>query len=484
MPDTMGELGNVGLKLEGGQIGEEFLAKLRGAAGRKVYREMSDNDAVIGGMIFAFEKTVGRLNWHMEAPEDASPAEDDATTFAQECLEDMSESFTAILQGVMSMIPYGWTYHEIVYKRRNGEKPKPGESSRHNDGRIGWRKWPIRSQNTLVGWVPSEDGGIAAMKQKVDSQPEATIPIEKALLFRTTTAKGNPEGRSLIRNAYRPWYMKKRIEEIEAVGIERDLAGLPVAWVDPKYLSPNASQEEKDLLNAVSKMVQSIKRNETEGIVFPLDHDESGNKTIDLTLLSSGGSRQFDTDKIVGRYNQQIAMSVLADFLLLGHEGVGSHSLGTSKIELWMMAVDALAKSIAEVVNAHAIPRLLRLNGMKVERPPRLVYGAVEQTDLKALATYVKSLTDAGAITPDPSLEAHLRELGDLPPAEEDREDMEADSGDPAGAPPAPPAGDGGPPPSPEEQQATEDAAEAARVMQRKQQEAKRLRQQAEADAA
>lgn len=54
------------------------------------------------------------------------------------------------------------------------------------------------------------------------------IPMSKAMLFRTESVKDNPEGRSILRNAYRSWYFKRRIQEIEAIGIERDLAGLPV----------------------------------------------------------------------------------------------------------------------------------------------------------------------------------------------------------------------------------------------------------------
>jgi hypothetical protein len=63
------------------------------------------------------------------------------------------------------------------------------------------------------------------------------IPIEKMLLFRTTVQRNNPEGRSMLRTAYRPWRNKKRIEEIEGVGIERDLAGLPMARIPGKFFS-------------------------------------------------------------------------------------------------------------------------------------------------------------------------------------------------------------------------------------------------------
>lgn len=425
----MEELGSVGLRLASGQVGEEFLPKLRGAAGRKVYTEMGLNDPIVGGILFAFEKTTARLDWHIEPPEDPNPAEEEASEFIQGCLDDMSESWTSTVSGILSMMWYGWSFHELVYKKRSGEQSEESDipSSRFTDGKIGWRKWPVRAQDSLSGWASDPNGGIAGMRQKVEGQDEVLIPMQKGLLFRTTTVKGNPEGRSLLRNAYRPWFMKKRIEEIEAIGIERDLAGLPVAWLDPKYLADSATSEEKGLLQAVTRIVQSIKRNQTEGVVFPLDYDEHGNKTVDLTLLSSGGSRQFDTDKIVSRYNQQIAMSVLADFLLLGHEGVGSQALGTSKIDLWMMAVEALAINIAETVNQHAIPRLLRLNGMKVERMPELHYGSVETKDLKVLGDFIKAMVDSGILQPDEPLEDHIRTLASLPPADADaREDVAA----------------------------------------------------------
>lgn len=424
----MQELGNTGLRQSGGQINEEFIPKLRGAAGRKVYREMADNDPIVGGILFAFEKTVTRLDWHMEKDE-AHEGEDERVDFLQGALDDMSESWTSTLSGILSMMPYGWSYHELVYKRRQGASDDPSKNSRYSDGKLGWRKWPVRSQESLSKWDIDESGGLRGMVQHTDQGGTIPVPIEKALLFRTNTARGNPEGRSLIRNAYRPHFFKKRIEEIEAVGIERDLAGLPVAFMDPAYLSSAASPAEKQVMEAVASIVKGIKRNEMEGVIFPLSYDQSGNKTMDLQLLSSGGSRQFDTDKIVARYNQQIAMSVLADFLLLGHEGVGSQALGASKIDLWMMAVEALALAIAETVNNHAIPRLLKLNGMDVEECPKLVFGQVDHIDLGILGNFIKAMTDAGVISPDPTLEDFVRELASLPPAEEP--DPEEDMGVP-----------------------------------------------------
>lgn len=414
------ELGVTGLRRAGGIIDDEIVAFLVGKRGVATYREMSENDPVVGSMLFAIEKVINRLEWQI-SPASEEPADQEAAAFVQSCLDDMSDSWNATLSSILSMLVYGYSYHEIVYKIRGGpDQQDPARRSRFSDGRIGWRKWPIRSQESLLKWLLDPDGGIQGF---VQIDPAGTgqhiIPIEKALLFRTQINKASPEGRSLLRNAFRPWYYKRRIEEIEAVGIERDLAGLPVAEVPPEYLSANATAEQKAVLEAVQTIVTSIKRNEQEGVVFPAVYDDQGHRLFDLKLLSTGGQRQFDTDKIISRYDQRIAMTVLADFILLGHEAVGSYALGVTKVDLWSMGVDAIAKAIAEVVNTHAIPRLLRLNGMTTASMPTLTYGEVGSVNLAELSDFIQKMTAAGVLMPDANLEAYLRQVANLPAATE-----------------------------------------------------------------
>jgi len=407
------EIGSSGLRRSGGTINEEFLPNLQGVKGFKVYREMRDNDPVIGAMLYAIDKVITRLEWKVEGEDERT------TTFVQECLDDMSDSWDATLQNILSMLVYGWSFHEVVYKIRRGPTEDSRTSSRFMDNRIGWRKWPVRAQETLQEWMLDERGGIQGMIQ-IDPAVGGLhrIPIEKALLFRTTTNRNNPEGYSLLRNAYRPWFYKRRIEEIEAIGIERDLAGLPMAYVPPEYLSNTATPQQKAVLQAITSIVQNVKRNEQEGIIFPAAYDENNNRIFDLQLLSASGARQFDTGAVIQRYDQRIAMSLLSDFLLLGSDRVGSFALGTAKVDLWTLAVDSIAKTIAEVVNQYAIPRLLKLNAMRMDKMPQLTYGQVSSVELGEVADYVSKLVGVGAIMPDPQLEGHLRSLGDLPDSE------------------------------------------------------------------
>jgi hypothetical protein len=74
-------------------------------------------------------------------------------------------------------------------------------------------------------------------------QTRAVMPIEKlAAVPAPGQYKGNPEGQSMLRTAYRPWFFKKRLEEFEAIGVERDLAGLPVAKVPSRLHERPAGQ--------------------------------------------------------------------------------------------------------------------------------------------------------------------------------------------------------------------------------------------------
>ena len=413
------EIGRSGLRRVGGYVEEEFLPQLRGRKAVQVFREMSDNSPVAGSMLYAIEQLLRQIEWRVEP---ASTKADDRANgeFVEQNMNDMSHSWSDLISEILTMLPYGWSYHELVYKRRIG----PWESdarkrSKYTDGRIGWRKIPIRSQETLQRWVFDETGGIQGMVQL--SPPDyqtRPLPINKCLLFRTSVTKNNPEGRSLLRTAWRPYFMLKRLEEYEAVGIERDLTGLPVGKVPAEYLNAKPGTDEAKMVEAFRKMVTSVRRNEQEGIVLPTAYDQDTKQPLfDFALLTSGGSRQFDTDGIIQRYETRILMSILADFIMTGHEdNGGSYALHTDKSGLFRTSINSIAQAIADVFNRHAIPRLFALNAMKPAELPRIVPNDVDPPDLGQLAQFMTAMGGAGAQWfPDPELEKFLRDAARLP---------------------------------------------------------------------
>lgn len=419
----MTELGSTGLRRVGGYVQEEFLRELSGIRGAQTYREMRDNHPVIGGFLFAIDMLMRGAEWRFE-PASSSTEDTQAAEFADQCKDDMSSTWEDFISEVLSMLAFGWSYHELCYKRRQGPSRNPLANSKFTDGRIGWRKIPTRAQESLYQWQFDDSGGVQAMEQiPPPDYQRRIIPIEKALLFRTSTAKGNPEGRSCLRSAYVSWYFQTNIQRIEGIGIERDLAGLPVVSVPPELLGDDAglTADQRTMRNAFFTMVKNIRRDEQEGVVMPLDYDESGNKLYELALLSTGGARQFDTNAISMRYDQRIAGTVLADFILLGHEAVGSKALSVDKTNMFRAAVNAWLDSIAATINRHALPRLFALNGIRVEAYPRLMHSDLQVPNLTELGDFIKSATGAGwALFPDENLEGHLRTQAGWPEQAED----------------------------------------------------------------
>lgn len=412
------EIGSTGLNRFGGWVQEEWLRDLSGTRGIRIYKEMRDNDPIVGAIIFAIKMLIRQASWRVE-PGGSTGQDEVARDFLETCLDDMSTTWHDTITEIVSMLVFGWSWHEVVYKRRLGDNRDPVRRSKYNDGKIGWRKLPIRAQETLWEWeIDPEDGGVAAMVQQPPPDYSLrVIPIEKSLLFRTESNKSNPEGRSILRNAYDPWYKKKNIEIIEAIGIERDLAGLPVAYVPMEFLSPNATDEQKAVVDSIKQMVTNIRRDKMEGIVFPAEEDAGGKTGYKISLLSTGGRRNFDTSATINRYDQRIAMTVLADFILLGHEKVGSFALSSSKTNLFNIATGAFLDSICEVFNTHGIPRLFALNAFQgLTELPFLAHGDIEAPNLTELGNYIQQLSGAQMpLFPDDNLENYLRQAASLP---------------------------------------------------------------------
>lgn len=412
---NFGELGNTGLDKWGRDIYEEFLPNLRWPRAGKIYKEMSSNDPVITAILLCSRQLIRGVSWKVVT---ASQSKNDleAAEFLESCMGDMSTAWSGMIDDIITYFEYGWSYHELVYKKRLGPSRDSTTNSKYDDGRIGWRKIAGRSQDSWSGWEfdTKDDGAVIGMWQG-QGRKKVLIPIEKALLFRTTTARNNPEGKSFLRGAYRPWYFKKHIEEIEGIGIERDLAGLPVVTT-PEGLDIWDTQNELARRSklAAETLVRSIRRDKNEGVVLPAGWD--------LKLLSSSSGRQFDTNAVINRYDQRIAITLLSDIVMLGADKVGSFALADVKKSLLASSLDAQVQGIMDVFNRFAIPRLFALNSfVGLTALPKLEASPVDTVDVKTLADYIQKLSGAGMpLFPNIDLENHLRSVANLPPTSED----------------------------------------------------------------
>ena len=409
------EYGRIGQYRYSGMFFEEFLPELRGTRGVQTYYQMSENDDTVGAIMFAIQMLMRQVDFTIE-PGGPSEVDKAAAEFVESCLYDMSNTWQDTLSEILSFLTYGWSYHEICYKRRNGKKKDPDFSSKYDDGLIGWSKLPIRAQDTLYQWEykPGTDILVGMSQIPPPDYGVLTIPLEKALHFRTTSVKNNPEGRSILRTAYKSWYFKSRIQEIEGIGIERNLAGFPVLYAPPELnVWDEKDERAHEAMQWALNLVTGIKQDSEMGVVLP-----GGENGWKLELLSGNASKAIDTNAVIERYDRRIATTVLADFVMLGQQAVGSFALASNKTKIFALAVGTYLDVICNVFNSQGIPRLMDLNRdtfAGITDYPHMVHGDIEDRDLSQFGDFLQRMSAAGYIQPDEQIEDYVRREAGLP---------------------------------------------------------------------
>lgn len=405
------QLGSTGLRRHGPYIYEEFLPELRWPRAGRIYQEMSDNDPVIGAILYLAEMLIRGTSWSVE-PASTSKEDIEAAEFLESCMNDMEMSWANVISEILSMFTYGFSFHEIIYKVRRGpDERSPKYRSQYSDGRIGWRAMPIRAQTSMDEWIFNEDNELTAFVQVAEPDyKRVIIPMSKGLLFRTRVSRDNPEGKSLLRNAYRPWFFKKHFEEIEGIGIERDLAGFPVLTAPENLDLWNDDDPQMVALRTRAEdLVSSIRRDSEEGILLPHGWN--------LELLTSGSNRQIDIGSTIDRYDNRIAITMLSDIILLGNKS-GSFALADTKQSMLAASLQAQVTNIADVFNSRAVPQLFRFNSFNITKLPKIVPGQIQTPSLKEVALIMRAM--GLNIAGDHKLQSHFRHLLGMPELSEE----------------------------------------------------------------
>lgn len=423
-------VGSSGLRQYSGWVREEFLPQLRGRQAARTFREMQDNSPTVGAILFAIQQSMRQVSWRVDAADDTPEAAEGAE-FIESCMEDMNQTWPDFVSESLSMLPFGFAPHELVYKKRlgrqtgvigaNGQKRR---SSKFNDGKIGWAKIALRGQDTILKWFFDHEGDVTGLTQQPWFGGLIDIPMEKLLLFRPRAPKGNPEGISILRSAYRPWWFLKRLEEQEAIALER-MSGTPEYRVPNELLEAAAAGDARAsaALEQFKKIVTNIKVDEQMGLITPSntyanqDGSPSAVPMYEFRYnVPVGGRTGVNFDPSIERYKLDIMTSVLADFLQLGHSSRGTQSLGVTKLDLFFQATEGWLESNAAVLNDYGISRLWDLNGEPEDTQPKFAPDMPKRVDLDVLGNFIFQMAQAGArMFPDDDLENYLRDVADLP---------------------------------------------------------------------
>ena len=357
-----------------------------------VFDEMRRTDAQCGSVLRAVNLPIRQTPWRID-PNGARPeviahiAADLGLPVKGEAASTTPRrsrgrfSWAEHLRLALLMLPLGFMPFEQVY--RVGD-----------DGLAHLRKLGPRHPRTISGMKVARDGGLVSISQYDTKDP---IPVRDLVAYVNDREGGNWLGTSILRTAYKDWLIKDRLLRVQAQTIERNGMGVP------RY---TGAETEKDLTPG-QELASQWRSGEAAGAAIPY-----GAK---LDLVGVSGTLP-DATAPIRYHDEQIARSVLAHVLNLGQQtGTGSYALSSTLADILTLSLRATAEQIADVATQHIVEDLVDLNYGSDEPAPRIVCDQIG-ADVTALA--IKTLVDAGVLTPDEATEKFIRSKFQLPEKE------------------------------------------------------------------
>ena len=401
----MGELGSLGIRHFGGVTQDELKAELNWPRSINTFRDMSYHSAV-NAPLTLFENIISKATWTYKPPSEATEEEKEQAKIINQMMQDMEQPWSEFIRDVLSSNVFGFSVHEKVFRKRY-----KANGSLYDDGVIGWKKLPIRVQESISKFIFSEDGNeIIGVQQNLSAINDIynrfssrgnliNIPRSKFLLFRTGKHRGDPFGKSPLRDAYLAWRFLTALEELEATGVAKDLNGLPVLYLPAQYLATDAPPEVQAIRLYYENVMRNLQMNEQSAVILPQVIDsESRTPMFKLDLLSVDGKKNFDISKIKEYYKNLIFTSLFADVLQMGQTATGSFALGSIKNSLSGAYAERLIANIAEVLQNDLIKQTYILNGWNESRIGTFDYDGIEPADLDTFSSAIMRMGASGYV--------------------------------------------------------------------------------------
>jgi hypothetical protein len=397
------QLGISGTRLFAGLISEEEVPQLQGQNAYRSFKGMR-NDATCSALLKAVELPIRSARWFVNPASDdpraleiADFVHDNLYNFGQQSMDD-------VLRLALGMMTWGFAWLELMYGYIDQGPWK---------GKVGWTELAYRSQATVWRWDMEWMNGRRQLVSVTQMAPpfykQTAIPRNKLLIFTNDQEGDNWAGQSLLRPAWKDYFIRDRLYRIRAIGLERAYMGVPVASLPEGF-----TDEMRDLARNI---VESLRVDEQAGVVKPED--------LMLEILKGEIQGPAMTDAIK-EHNRNILVSGLAQFLDLGSGQAGAYALSSDHSELFIEAINAKANYVSENFNLDpGIPSLARMNfsGVDEMTMPKLQHGDIGQRSLDRLGRTLMALGQWGFLTPNDPTEERLRQMLDLPPLDRDVND-------------------------------------------------------------
>ena len=379
-------IGSKGLTRHMGKINEEYLGALKSWSKEcKMYLEMRD-DATIGTLLDAIKLPLLSADFGV-VPGGDKPGDEKAADFLWDNLNKMhKQSWRSHVEDALSALDFGWSISEVTLEKRK-------------DGKLWLKNIDPRGQETLYQWE-YEDDELVGFTQS-DNSGLITIPIDKCVHIAYRGRKGNPQGKSLLRSLYRPFRFLKDLENLEGIGIERDIGGMPVATLpEGVLLTP-------DDIDKLDDTLESLRNDECAYVRLPYG--------VELEPYGSS-SKAYDIGSVIERKKKEILMRFFAQFLELGMSDVGTQALVEGSQDFFSVGIRSVQQYLLESWNYQLVPLLFKYNHIAgMSELPTITWNDPGNPNIKQFVDAYAAGANCQLITPIREDEERVRAMMDLP---------------------------------------------------------------------
>jgi len=271
-------------------------------------------------------------------------------------------------------------------------------------------------QESLDTWGEIDEfGRVKSFNQRDKNGKILSAPMDKLLHFTFRGRKRNPQGRGILRSLYRPWFFKKNLETIEAIGAERDVGNAPVVT-----LKEGVKYTQTDLDNLASAL-EGFRMDEAVYVILP------GGATLEAY---GGGNKVYNVREMIRDWQHLIRQRFFADFISLGSEAVGTQALADEMTTFFGLALRSIQEKMLSVWNRQLIPWIFEVNNLHPAEYPRLEWLRPHDMNLQSLAQAYNTLIGANMLDPnDTELRNRVRTQLGLKPLEGPLQIPETDEG-------------------------------------------------------
>ena len=237
-------------------------------------------------------------------------------------------SWNEHLRAALTMLPFGFSAFEMQADVSDGRARLEGLFERP--------QWTI--PHIHVDGKTGELEGISQDGMTNLDMPQ--IPADRLVWYAHDREGANWAGTSLLRACYASWFMKEEMRRVHGISNKRWGAGVPVMEALPGT-NPTPAQ-----MTEAMQMAAAAQAGMQAGAASP--------PGFTLKLMGLSGSVP-DTLAFIRWLDQQMSRTALMGMLDLGETPNGSRALGETFVDSFLLALEATAEHVADVLGSIVI---------------------------------------------------------------------------------------------------------------------------------